>query len=1386
MVAGLVLSVAEGATPASWRWLLTDEDSGNPVADFAASVDRSAFEYAGFTDLYRFLRWNADPGRRKTSEAELVHRVGAWVGSVVLGGDVARVMAQAAPVSVRVVLPPELEFLLYRPLELAHVDGVPLVAQDVSLVFELPVADAAPGVGYERGKEPVGDALRVLGVFSAPTGASVLGLRRERHELARLARRLAARTRRAVEVEVLQYGVTRQLLEERAQDARGWDVLHLSGHGGAGAFLLEKPDGQKDPVTSAELVGLLRPVRNRVKLAVVTACESGAASVAETLHLLDLEEQARAWQQAAVAETGPASDADAANAVSAPTATAATGVGPGAAGVARELGRALGCAVVAMRYPVIDDFAIALTGEFYRLLWDAGQPVDAALRMAISKVTRPGTPLGVPAISLAVPALFGGTAAGLTLRPPSGFRPDLGSTAAVMAGFPDEPDRFVGRTAVMAEASAALAPDSGRSGVLVHGMAGAGKTACALELAYGHRDRFAAVAFWDNPKEPDGVFGALEDLAQRLDTQLSDYAFTMRDKVGTQAELQAFLPRLTQLLEDNGLLLVLDNLEHLLDEHGVWRDPRWKDLVAALTAHRGESRVLLTSRTRPAGLDADRVLVLPIHALSLAESALLVRELSHLRHLLGVEETSVLGDDQLAAGRDMLRRTLTVVQGHPKLLELADAAAADPDRLAHQLDEAERAATGGGAALGAFLTTGTTSLNPDAFLTQLTGWTTGAAQALPDASRLLLQMLCCLEDDDRTSLIVDSNWAGLWTRLQRPGDPPAIEDALGPLVAAALVHPDTPPAQSDGEHGEDGDTGQPPQVRYRIHPGVADTIRAAATSELRAAVDTELAAFWSHTFDLARQQPVGEDTWLVVYAGLAAAPYLMRLEEWDRAGFLLGTAAQRDKSPGTVRAVIPHLRRIADATGAPNNATTLAIALTNVDPGEAEKRLSRALTEAVSADDHMQAKSTINALINLLRGRGRLGEALQLTDKAAYHTREAGLGPANRIADRGMRLHILGELGKHRQVLDEVQALRPELDRLPDQRADNETIEPWIVYESSLDDGRAAAVALQEWETALELNRDVLNNKQRRGAERYEIAGAAFNSYGPLIRLGRLDEANQLLQACQGVFEEAADTAALGLLFSARADLENARDRPDRAAALERTAMRYKYTAGDWSSIATSHYNLAFYLEASGAPPEEWLADRLAAVAIGYAVRGPVATTSFTNFAVTLHSLGEDADAALPADFAELAARVETVEGVGFTQLITGLTGPDGGDQLLTDTLQLARELARELEMDADAPQSRLLAQWEPIIAAVVAAARGDTEAAAELDPALTDLANSEDWAALVGVLRRIIARERGQDLLAGLDPTDTAITARTLDALAGRVELTATPVDLHREDTDD
>lgn len=384
----------------------------------------------------------------------------------------------------------------------------------------------------------------------------------------------------------------------------------------------------------------------------------------------------------------------------------------------------------------------------------------------------------------------------LSVAPPVG-KPFLNPSDEMTARFPAEPARFVGRAEAMAAASAALAPGSGRTAVVFHGMAGAGKTTYAVELAYRRQRSFVASAFWSAPTDPDQFGDALRLLAVALDAQWGHYGVATVDEFATLERLENFLPTLTSVLADASLLLVLDNLETLLTPDGQWRDRRWAPLIGALTDHEGPSRVILTSRIAPAGLNPDTVLVQPVHALSRDESLLLVRELPTLRALLGtVAEPGQAGLGTVGPrtvgpgiGAPSLGRcVLTLAQGHPTLLELADAAAAEPPRLAFQLTEVEEAVDG--AALAAFLTEGDTRLDAEQLLRTFTAWTITVAATLPAPARLLLQVLCRIEETDREKAILGVNWAALWQRLDQPGTPPPLASLVAPLVAAALIATD--------------------------------------------------------------------------------------------------------------------------------------------------------------------------------------------------------------------------------------------------------------------------------------------------------------------------------------------------------------------------------------------------------------------------------------------------------------------------------------------------------------------------------------------------------------------------------------------------------------------
>jgi hypothetical protein len=1336
----LRLEVRDWEGPLRWRWLLSQEGSGAPLADHQVDLAGAPGEFAAFTDLYQYLRHYAVPDRRTASEAEIAARVGAWAGPAVLGRAVCEAIVAAAPVTVRVVVPERAGFVLSWPLELAHAGGRPLAARgDVTLAYDL--APDPTGRGPGGGPAGAGLGLRMLAVFSLPTAMSVLALRRERFELTRLVRRIAARQRRRVELTVVQYGATRERLAAVVEAGDGWDVLHLSGHGGRGQFWLEKADGSPDPVNTTELVEILAPLRRRVRLAMVSACESAAATTAETLRWVGLEEQAQQFEQQAAQD------------IAAPAA-AGGGAEPVMTGMARTLAAQLGCAVVAMRYPVADDFAIAFAEELYeRLLGvrDArpgsrGQPLGTALARAVARAAGPEPTPARPVLSLATPVLIGGEA-GLVLEVPRGL-PEMDPALVRMAEFPPEPERFVGRAQAMAQANAALAPGSGRAGVLLHGMAGSGKTACALELAYRHQDSFAAAVFWQAPLTDDQFGGALASLAARLEVQLGEFGFAMSDKITTMESLARFVPRLRRLLEEAGILLVLDNLETLLTPGGTWRDPRWEPLMAALTGHGGESRVILTSRIPPAALGST-VLPLPVHALDLAESAALARELPGLRGLLHADAGPVrdLDEATVAADRDLVRRVLHVVQGHPKLMELADAAATttttDPARLTAQLDAAETAA--GGQALDAFFRDGATTLDAAQFLDALSAWTATTLDGLPGPGRLMAQFLACLEENDRDSFIVDPTWADLWRRLGRPGDPPAPAPLLATLAAAALIQPDPPPGQ---------DQDSPAPTAYRMHPGIAQAIRVTAPG-VQAATDAELAATWHQVSDRARQQKGGGAGRVITWAGLAAAPYLLRLQEWDTAGFLLEQALLRDESPATIQAALPALRAIADATQAPDDLGVLARWLESIDPAEAETLLRASLTRAVADENFKLAVGLSQSLSNLLRDRGSLREALDLVSQTAGYSRQAGLGPWNQLADQAQQLQILGLMGQHQQVLDQIQTLRDQMDKLPTNSADNETMEPWNVRETILDIGHTSALTLGEWQQCLDFNAAILASKRARGASAYEISSLRYNDAPALIELGRLADAERILLETQQAFEDQNDIAMVLRVLATRAELEDRRGYPQQALEFQRTVIRLAYVQPQPRDLTISHNNLARYLQKTGADPAAARAHRLAA-ALLYQLTGMAHDLAGIGRMLATE-LRRDADREnLPGTIDEVIRAAEQTEGVHLDQLITALQ-PDR--QAVADILEEILRAATDADPAQDPAIEDQLQQWEPVIATTVAAA--------QLTPVLDELAQDQDWAALAAILRRIIGGDREDGLLEGLDPVDTAIAGQVLARLA-------------------
>jgi hypothetical protein len=468
-----------------------------------------------------------------------------------------------------------------------------------------------------------------------------------------------------------------------------------------------------------------------------------------------------------------------------------------------------------------------------------------------------------------------------------------------------------------------------------------------------------------------------------------------------------------------------------------------------------------------------------VHALSLDETALLARQLPGLRALL--EGDRAADGFQREAHRQLVCRMLRLVQGHPKLMELADGLATDAAALEQHVARAQEAWAAGGPPLEAFFRAGRSELDEADFLQALSDWTATVAGSLPDQSRGLFEFLCCLEEPDRTQSILLANWDDYLQRTSPPKRqrsasegkrrrslPPdmaqtvqakqtqtwsALQPALESLLAAGLVE----------RRAADGSDAEEAEAVFAIHPGVAEAGRRAAGSAVQAAVDAELAAYWHSAFQHGQRTMMQGGGALVRTAGLRAAPYLIRREDWETAATLLERVVHQDQSSATISTVLPLLRGIAKATEGTERGLidrgVLAKALLAAGRWQDAEAEQRAVADAAEQQGAWRiASGALGQVVNIMRQTGRAEAALAVVDRMKRATANAGLGPWSQLADDVARLQLLNQIGRYQDVLAEVERLRQKMDGLSEQSDREEAAVAWNVRETLLNTGQTAAL----------------------------------------------------------------------------------------------------------------------------------------------------------------------------------------------------------------------------------------------------------------------------------------------------------------------------------------
>jgi hypothetical protein len=1382
-----------------WRWVLSDAD-GRFLEDQEVALDDTDPTYEIFEDLPRQLRFYENV----RAAEEVLSDLGAWMGANVFGkvGEKLLAYERSPACVVRVRIPPEAQNLLFRPFELAHLGGKPLAERDLRLIYTVA---HAPGqkIGHVAPKESDSpDVLRVLGVFSLPRDATPLNLRQERYRLQQLVRDFVRKGNRAVELRLLQYGTTRKVLEEALEEAPGWDVMHFSGHGLEGELILEKPDGTADQIDAEELAELLSPAGARLKLLTLSACYSGAADVRAARAQIGLENPPTRQQQT--------------------TPTQTTNILPS---LGQRLAEELDCAVLAMRYPVLDDFAAELVLTLYDRLLEKRQPLPQALQLALDDALDASHNPQRPTFSRLTPLLFGSRAADLRLQAP----PRPSSFALPQTGlfhFRKEPERFVGRLMPMLNASQALAPQSGKTGVLFYGMAGAGKTSCALELAYRYDpqnvERFTAFVWHKAPEENHDIVDALTQFALSLENQLPGL-----ELVGLMDHPQKFqriaLPRLRGLLENNSILLVLDNLEGLLTARGEWRDARWGELLNALLDHNGLSRLVLTSRRLPTTLANDaRLQIDAIHALSFPESVILARQLPHLKELFND-----------ASGREKLQRILRAAQGHPKLLELADATAADPAALQAHLTRAETVG-GTDTARIAFFRSGQSDQPEDVFVNELRLWTDSVAQNLTPTARLLAQFLARLEDADRTLNVVQSNWEDFLNHVlgkrgkdPQPAPEPALshaqaalgEPALGLEVAlqqlsqSGLVEIETTASKELQINPDSLQTlltilaAQNPEVaamlndpqgvnmqdllphlqaaladptalalqawlneqqstvtlrQFRLHPGVAEALLLSALPFVKNAADIELGAYFIGMFQHGIKTEMQGGGRLVVEGARHAVPYLLRAQRWKETSFLLGQLLLRDTSPATVALVIPLLRHIAEQMR------------------DTEEELTNA---GVLADALLQA--------------GRYAEAEQMArDLIARCALQGDYGGASSAS--GILFNLLRRTSRFKEALQTAEEtaafdrragfgpwtqLSTEGMRLQILNAlghYTEVLEAVEQHRAQMKDMPEESIAL---ETVSPWNvREALVDIGRSAAmhlEQWETV-LALNA----VKVDNLRQrVAEEIEIARARFNDYTALLKLRRYSEAHHLLEYCRTIFDRESAIYELSGVYSALAsledieGRPAFAARFELTSLRYTYQSGRPEEcaighNNLAGYLQRVGSIFdevlAHRLADAIICFQigsgGLITSLSNLAASPLPPAPPSFAQVCAIVEQIEGVRFQELFAQLPQrvPDGDA-----AIQAVWKMVLEFDTSEEAARQgqEILRDFEPLLQSIAEVARGNAEQRAEIEEVLVKV--QENGWQIFSAVQRIWAGERDAEaLMVGLDEQDAALVRRVLELM--------------------
>ena len=256
---------------------------------------------------------------------------------------------------------------------------------------------------------------------------------------------------------------------------------------------------------------------------------------------------------------------------------------------------------------------------------------------------------------------------------------------------------------------------------------------------------------------------------------------------------------------------------------------------------------------------------------------------------------------------------------------------------------------------------------------------------------------------------------------------------------------------------------------------------------------------------------------------------------------------------------------------------------------EALPLFAEAVEEAVQAEHWADIGWLCNNWASALRDAGQLERARDIYMRSADAERRASRPKGNILMSEleALRIDVMQghadrALPRIQEKLAEVRAWWDSLQRGEDVTEAGGKEYLARLFVSGLDIAYHASLALKEWQPSLDLIDEMEQLEHDLGTAEHEIARTRFNRYGPLIKLGKLGEAKDVLEACLDVFRRAGDMQREARTLSALADVWDKLGDGAQAVDLGRRGLALRQRLPNPENRAISHHNLANYLHKMG------------------------------------------------------------------------------------------------------------------------------------------------------------------------------------------------------------